>query len=192
MGTFEKNFPNASFDIVAFVETHHKDESDFPDLIQEYRVTHDCFHTSATAEDKYAGIIFLIRKTFIVQNPTILIPGRLMNFSVGLQHDNKAYNISVFYGQNKINQTLVSQNISLLQSKHSIEHENIILGDFNFCEQILDRQTILHPYDNLLAHIGKDFVQIWILLTHIESSILNVTSTLLYPHVERVGSIDFM
>ena len=66
MGTFDKSLPNASFDIAAFVETHHRDESDFPDLIKEYKISHFCLHTPATPVDKYAGIVVLIRKNICV------------------------------------------------------------------------------------------------------------------------------
>ena len=30
---FDKEFPNSNFDIAAFVETHHRDENDFPSYI---------------------------------------------------------------------------------------------------------------------------------------------------------------
>ena len=42
---FDKEYPQAKFSVAAFLETHHKDEDDFPDLINEYMVTHHCIHT---------------------------------------------------------------------------------------------------------------------------------------------------
>ena len=39
LGFFDKEFPEANFSVAAFLETSHKDEDDFPDLINEYRTT---------------------------------------------------------------------------------------------------------------------------------------------------------
>ena len=36
MAFFDKEFPEANFSVAAFLETHHKNEDDFPDLINEY------------------------------------------------------------------------------------------------------------------------------------------------------------
>ena len=99
MGTFDKNFPSANFDIAAFVETHYKVESEFPELIQEYRVFHYCLHTPATHEDKFAGIIILIRKNVLIHDSKILISGRLISLTIELPHEKSLYHISVFMGK---------------------------------------------------------------------------------------------
>ena len=36
---FDKEFPNSQFDIVAFVETHHRDENDLPSYIAQCTFT---------------------------------------------------------------------------------------------------------------------------------------------------------
>ena len=35
MEFFDKEFPEANFSVAAFLETHHKNADDFPDLINE-------------------------------------------------------------------------------------------------------------------------------------------------------------
>ena len=82
LGAFEKNFPDASFEIAAFVETHHKTENEFPELIKILNVSHHCIHTPATKDDPCAGIIVLMAKHLNVSNTEILIPGRLINFHI--------------------------------------------------------------------------------------------------------------
>ena len=154
METFDLNFPTASFDIVAFIETHHKEESEFPELIMEYKVSHHCLHTP---EDKYAGIIILIRKNLLILDSEVLISSRLLNFRMELSHEKTVYNISVFYGQNKINRTQVSENIKEFYTNHNIEDNNIILGDFNFCHRVIDRNVSLHRNDKIWCEPWGNF-----------------------------------
>ena len=45
LASFDKEIRQADFSIAAFLETHHKNEDDFPDLINEYIVTHHYVHT---------------------------------------------------------------------------------------------------------------------------------------------------
>ena len=55
MGFYDKEFPNASFDVSVFVETHHKGEDDFPNLINEYKTTHMLLHTPTPNHETLAG-----------------------------------------------------------------------------------------------------------------------------------------
>ena len=159
LGAFDKNFPNASFDIATFVETHHKTDSDFPELIKILNVSHHCIHTPATKDDTFAGIIVLISKHLKVTNSDILIPGRLINFQIDIQGKESEYNFFVFYGQSSrfLNQNLVKRNIEAFSKKIDCEKTNIIIGDFNFCSHDSDRQRDFHTYDRMWKKPWEDF-----------------------------------
>ena len=48
-----KNIPKADFfSVAAFLETHHKSEDDFPNLINEYIINHHCIHASTPLHHK--------------------------------------------------------------------------------------------------------------------------------------------
>ena len=57
---FDKEFPEASFSVAAFLETHHKNEDDYLDLINEYRTHHHCIHAPTPPDNKHSGIILLV------------------------------------------------------------------------------------------------------------------------------------
>ena len=59
---FDQEFPEANFSVAAFLETHHKDEDDFPDLINEYRTHHHCIHAPTPSDNTHSGIILLVNK----------------------------------------------------------------------------------------------------------------------------------
>ena len=74
MGFFDKEFPEANFSVAAFLETHHKNEDDSPDLIREYIITHHCIHTPTPHDHKHSGIIILISKNYDILHPEIKMP----------------------------------------------------------------------------------------------------------------------
>ena len=76
---FDNELPDASFDISIFVETHHKGEDNFPDLINEYKTTHNILHTPTPPYHTHSGIIVLIRKNIEIISHCVKIAGRLMN-----------------------------------------------------------------------------------------------------------------
>ena len=151
LGAFDKNFPNASFDIAAFVETHHKEEQEFPELFKILKISHHCIHTPASNDDPSAGIIVLVAKHLKILNTETLIPGRLINFQIEIQGMESEYNFFVFYGQTsrRLNQARVKENIQRMSEKADWEKINVILGDFNFCSHDCDRQCDPHFYDKL-------------------------------------------
>ena len=59
---FDKEFPNANFDIAALIKTHHRNEAEIPGLIKEYTITHHLIHTPTTPNSTHAGIIVLVAK----------------------------------------------------------------------------------------------------------------------------------
>ena len=76
MGFFDKEFPEANFSVTVFLETHHKNEDDFPDLIREYIITHHCIHTPTPHDHKHSGIIILISKNYDILHSEIKMPGQ--------------------------------------------------------------------------------------------------------------------
>ena len=57
-----KQYNHNNFDILSLQETHHKDESAFPQYLNDLKISHSLLHTPASINDSYAGIIVLIRK----------------------------------------------------------------------------------------------------------------------------------
>ena len=98
-------------------------------------------HTEATGEDSYAGIIMFIAKTFKITRSTELIKGRMLNTKLKHTTTNKDYNITSFYGYSGKDspQNKISAVIEKLETTHDQGGENMILGDFNFVDNDLDR-----------------------------------------------------
>ena len=65
-GFFSKQYPNHSFHLAAFLETHHLSEADFPPLIQEFALTHTVVHTPASSLHPYTGIIVIVHQSYEV------------------------------------------------------------------------------------------------------------------------------
>ena len=69
---FDKEFPQADFSIAAFLEAHHKNEDDFPDLIHGYSVTHHYVHTPTPPDHTHSGIIVLVDRQYDILHTDIL------------------------------------------------------------------------------------------------------------------------
>ena len=153
MAFFDKEYKHTNFDIAAFVETHHKDTDKFPQEISDYFSHYHVLHTHTTKTHKYAGIIVLISKRFQITQSTTLIPGRLLNIKIQHTATKTDYNISTIYGiQNtsaRKNQVLELMNI--FNKNHNVSENNIILGDFNFCDGDIDRTSGITKGDKIYA-----------------------------------------
>ena len=95
---FDSTFPNAGFEVAAFIETHHKDSADFPPLIQHYTATHTCIHSPTPPSHTHSGIVVLIHNTFSIIHTQEVIPGRLLNIKFASPGGGPQYNLSAFYG----------------------------------------------------------------------------------------------
>ena len=51
----------------------------------------------------------------------------------------------------------LSENIKEFYTNHNIEDNNIILGDFNFCHRVIDRNVTLHRYDKIWCQPWENF-----------------------------------
>ena len=103
----------------------------------------------------------LISDKFTILERTNLIQGRLLNFKI--QCHKKVYNITAMYGYtgNNASQEKMTQMTTLLFKHHNISDNNIILGDFNFVENNLDRtnksRSGTNQMDNTLSKPWRDF-----------------------------------
>ena len=152
MAFFDKQFPNGNFAIAAFIETHHKNEEDFPDLIKEYMTTHHLIHTPTSMGHTHKGIIVLIHKEYNIINTKEQIPGTLLNIHIENTITKSNYNISLFYGPRwaKMNKTEMIKVLDNFNVIHNIEDNNIILGDFNFADKDIDKGTKMNQRDKTI------------------------------------------
>ena len=152
MTFFDKEAPNANFAIAAFIETHHKSKEDLSEDFLEYQNSHHLIHTP-TKNETHAGIALLISKKYDLLSQQEVIPGRLLNIKYAL---NKCeYNMSVFYGPKwkEMNKENIRTVLEFFAKLHKIEDNNIIIGDFNFCENDLDKGKNMDSKDKTVASI---------------------------------------
>ena len=152
----------SDFDVLVLVETHHIDIDDVTSLSllrQNYRIE----HTEADTGDPYGGIIILVSKNLVVSDVEELVKGRLLNFKItDSQHQ---YNISALYGYpgSRASPARLRTITEKLKMRHQISDQNIILGDFNFVDEDLDRTNKSRVGQN---HIDKALTKVWIEFSH--------------------------
>ena len=154
---------SVSFDILILVETHHKSIDDVKRILHRHSASYNLFHTEASSEDPYAGIIVLVGSAYIVSGFSVILKGRLVNFK--MENTKEKYNISVMYGYsgNKASVQKLSCFMDELNSSHDSADSNILLGDFNFVENDIDRtqqnMTGRNQMDMKLCGVWTDFLQ---------------------------------
>ena len=152
---------STKLDVIILLETHHKVLQEITSLPLTYLSNSRVIHTEASDGDPYAGIVVLISNRLSLLEETTLIKGRLLNFK--LKCHRKVYNITVLYGYTGKNasQTKMIQMVDLLASMHGRAENNVILGDFNFVENDLDRtnrkRSGKNQMDKLLAKPWEEF-----------------------------------
>ena len=152
----------ASFDILVLVETHHRDVNDIHSSFHTYRNAYHFLHTGAVDGDPCAGIVVLINKNLTVSDDLVLMPGRIINFKVG--NHGREYNISAVYGFTGGSATRVKMRemVDCLSQVHRPASRNMVLGDFNFVDNDLDRvndsRVGKNPKDTSLAVPWVEFI----------------------------------
>ena len=160
---FLKSFTNQKFDLLILIETHHKVLDEISPLLRTYSNDMEILHSEATAGDSYAGIAVLVNTKLTLLEHTSLLRGRLLNFKLKCQ-SKKVYNISVIYGYTgkSASQTRMKEMTDYLVSYHKTSDNNIVLGDFNFVEDDLDRtnrtKTGKNQTDNILSKTWGDLI----------------------------------
>ena len=153
---------SSDFDILVLIETHHKVLDDISTALHRYKNKSRVIETGVLEGDTYAGIVVLVSSKLTVLEETELIKGRLHNFRV--KGTRKEYNISVYYGYTSKNasQTKLLQIIGTLSAQHKRSDNNIILGDFNFVDDDLDKtnksKSGKNHLDKILAKPWNEFI----------------------------------
>ena len=146
---------NTTF-ILSLQETHISNSKDLPNFIKLYNHIFDFAYSFSTANDPYAGIILAIRKSDEITTTTTLETGRLLYSQIRNIASGKKLNIFSIYC-NPSNSSKQKATIDKLKNyilDNNLE-DNIIMGDFNFVTNILDRNN------NSLNTIDKDTSKYW-------------------------------
>lgn len=149
-----------SFDILILIETHHKLIEDVSVLFM-FSQNYHILHSEVDVNDPYGGIIVLVHKDLTVVSNTVLVTGRVLNFKVS--DSKQEYNISAVYGftGKKASVSKLQEWTEALRLYHSAADNNIILGDFNFVENDLDRtsrtRSGMNNVDASLHKVWTDF-----------------------------------
>ena len=150
------------FDILVLIETHHKNLSDILPHLHVYSNNFKICHTAKEEGDPYGGIAILVSKNLTVIQETNLLSGRLLNLTV--QSGKETYSVSAFYGYTGNNASMqkMTNIIELLETCHNTSDKNIILGDFNFVDNNLDRTNQkrlgMNHMDRTLSSVWTEFV----------------------------------
>ena len=159
MAFFDKEFPGANFSVAAFLETHHKSEDDFPDLIKEYMVNHHCIHAPTPLHHKHSGIIILVNKQYDVLHSQIEMPGRMLNLKLVHKVSKHEYNLTVYYAPQvkTINKTEMVNIVKIFSQVHDVSQNNIIIGDFNFADKEVDKGKGMSVRDKMMNAPWEEF-----------------------------------
>ena len=161
---FISSCSSSPFDILILIESHHKVFDEISPLLHAHLKDSSVVHTEASAEDPYAGIVVLISKNLRLLSHTIIIPGRLLNLKI--KGFKKEYNISTVYGYTGQNasQEKMKHITDELAKFHKTSDNNIVLGDFNFVDNDLDRsnqtRTGKNQTDNTLSKVWSAFTDL--------------------------------
>ena len=155
---FEKEFPDANFNVAAFLETHHKDSDDFPVVFREFEKTHHLIHTP-TVSETHGGIVAFISRNNDIVAQSEAIPGRLLNVKFTDRVSNESYNLSIFYGPQwkKKKKEDVVEIVNIFSSLHEANDNNIVMGDFNFVEHDVDKGKNMDGKDKMISSIWDNF-----------------------------------
>ena len=162
---FLESVINTNFDILILIETHHKHDTDIPTRLLRYKHTYHFIQTKACESDPYAGMIVLINKKFKILRETPLLSGRLINIKIKSVPTNKEYNITLLYGYTTqhASQKKMKNITEKLMENHEKCDQNIILGDFNFVDNDLDRVREHHQGMN---QMDRTLSSPWVELTN--------------------------
>ena len=159
MAFFDKEFPDANVSVAAFLETHHKSEDDFPDLINEYIITHHCIHAPTPLHPKHSGIIIQVNKQYDVLHSKIEIPDRMINLKLAHNATKHEYNLTVYYAPQvkAINKTHMVNIVKTFSQVHDVSQNNILIGDFNFADNGVDKGKGMSNRDKMMNSSWEQF-----------------------------------
>ncbi len=141
MDFFHTQYPTSNFSVLAFLETHHRHEEDFPPYLLELASTHTLIHTPADPHQTHAGIIIFISKDYAVTTSSIVVPGRVVNLQLRHTLLSSEHNVTVYYGQQPtaLTKEVLQHTFTAIRDCHDLQHNNMVVGDFNFVDHPKDR-----------------------------------------------------
>ena len=159
---FSSQYADNTLDIIAFLETHHKDDSEIPLQLQALSHNYSVIHTPTPPHHTHSGIMVFITKKYNVIRQQEVIAGRLLNVQIKDPDYPTEFNISFFYGPQtrSMNKPELNAMLNTIANTHPNHENNIILGDFNFIDNDLDKTKGMDGRDKLLLKEWQD------LLTH--------------------------
>ena len=153
---FQNQFPKHDFSIAAFIETHHKNREDLPEDLLHYENSHHLIHTP-TQNETHAGIVVLLSRQFDIKSQSEVIPGRLLN--IKFLSEGTEYSLSLFYGPRwrDMRRDEIGTVIDYFSSVHSVDENNIIMGDFNFVDLDIDKGKGMDGKDKTITSLWEIF-----------------------------------
>ena len=123
-------------------ETHFSENNDILAITNIYSHMYSYINTNAFREDRFSGILLLIRNTEEIIVHDIIVPGRLIFVKIRNNISKEILNIFSIYcnsGNSEKQKSIISQ----LERKVKLDSlDNIIVvGDFNFVNSSLDRNS---------------------------------------------------
>ena len=129
--------------------------------IKDFEITHKVIHSFKSENDSYACLTFVISKNYEVTDQHELEKGRIYQIRCEsmLMSDLK-YNIVGFYGYPSDYSTVQrNRHISKVKESLKVDEINILMGDFNFVEESIDRNN--HKPDCLVTAKDSLVINEW-------------------------------
>lgn len=142
-------------------ETHLTNENELPNFVNLYKHIYNFENAFAKSDDPYSGILVGIRKTETILLTEIIEQGRLIYIKFQNNASKEIFNLFSIYC-NPSNSEKQIQLITKLRNKILIDNlaveDCIILGDLNFVNSILDRNSqTLNRTDTATSKIWDAF-----------------------------------
>ena len=157
MDFLETHFAPHPFDVLGLLDTHHSDESDFPQLLIELGLSHHLVHTPMPASDTSCGIVVVLSKLFHILDVDIPLPGRILTVTAQHSITQVEYLFTFYYGLIPHRHTSAELKAAMLSlgRPHTSHSNSFIIGDFNFVETTADRPTGLNSGDTKILPFWK-------------------------------------
>ena len=139
-------------------ETHLENSGDIPFEWLHYENKYTIVSSDATNDDRFGGIIFFINKNLEIIESESIIPGRVLHIKTKNTTTSELINYVSIYGKasgNSIERQEIFCKVLQHFSQTDITEDYIFLGDFNFVESNLDRNT------NNINQTDKTCFDIW-------------------------------
>ena len=150
-----------SLRVMAIQETHCKDDGDLCDGVRDMRARLNVFHSPAVEGDAFAGVMLVLTRDWGVIDSVVGVPGRVLSVRVKCCVTEECLNFVVVYG--KTGGGDGGAWIDGLADVMDPTYATVVLGDFNFVEEVRDREgaATMNHRDRLLARMFRDKMGGW-------------------------------